>query len=91
MELSYDLANGRDTTVISFVEDVTEYLPAYKNGYVWYPGMNSEIQVSTRWHKSRSDAENEPVEMLIKHGYKRPLWWQFWRWKEKPLPKALVI
>lgn len=57
-----------------------------RRSFRWQPEWGICYEVRTGYHPSAASADIEARKMALESGYSKPVWWQFWRWRETPLP-----
>lgn len=60
--------------------------------HMWRPTPDITLTVEGPW-RSIHDAhlvEEDLPPLLRRDGYQPPRWWQWWRWREQPLPAPYV-
>lgn len=57
----------------------------YQRTHTWHSSQFGRMKTTTGYFLEAHLADQCLVKLLREAGYKRPRWWQFWRWGERPL------
>ncbi|MBG6177156.1 hypothetical protein IWQ55_004792 [Labrenzia sp. EL_208] len=66
----------------SVIEVMKKHGAAYVQGHSWRPDRWRESSTRTDPFGTAEEADRALKSQLIKMGYSRPRWWQYWRWGE---------
>lgn len=56
---------------------------AYAAAITWHPKPNETITVASKYYPNAAAADSVVHREALRLGWTKPLWWQWWRWKER--------